>query len=415
MNLAPRHSLLKRQLRRSFGDSFPIPPEWQGFIEAVDEAYREFDLDREMLERSLELRSQELVQANSEMRAVFQAIPDLLLRLDGGGRILNYEAGVSQDLFLEPKELFGKRIQDIPLKQLGTQFDEAIRQVQETASMTSIEYALTVQGQERFYEARLVPLLENQIVVLIRNITERKRAEAEREALIAALEAKNEELERFTYTVSHDLKSPLITIQGFVGFLEQDALAGNITQLRADVDRISKATHRMGQLLNELLELSRIGRIANPPEVVPFAELVHEAASLVAGQLSAHSVQLDIASDLPVVYGDRARLREVIQNLLDNAIKYMGEQRHPRVEIGARTEQDETILYVRDNGMGIEPRYQQKIFGLFEQLDTKNEGTGIGLAIVKRIVEVHGGRIWVESEGTGRGSTFCFTLSDKPC
>ncbi len=245
---------------------------------------------------------------------------------------------------------------------------------------------------------------------IVEDITRRKQVEAEREALIAELEARNAELERFTYTVSHDLKTPLVTIRGFLGFLEQAALAGNIERVKADMARISNATDRMQQLLAELLELSRIGRLMNPPEEVLFGDLAAEAVEMVMGRLTARQVEVIIAPALPVVYGDRDRLREVLQNLLDNAVKYMGDQAHPRVEIGMRYDGDEVVFYVQDNGMGIDPRYRDKLFGLFDKLDPKSEGSGIGLAIVKRIVEVHSGRIWVESEGAGRGSTFCFTL-----
>ena len=121
---------------------------------------------------------------------------------------------------------------------------------------------------------------------------------------------------------------------------------------------------------------------------------------------------MTIAPDLPPVTGDRLRLVEVYQNLIENAVKYMGDQPAPRVEVGTRhdAETGETVFYVADNGMGIDPRYQRKVFGLFERLDAGTEGTGVGLALVTRIVEVHGGRVWVESEGRGKGSTFCFTL-----
>jgi len=164
-----------------------------------------------------------------------------------------------------------------------------------------------------------------------------------------------------------------------------------------------------------LLELSRIGRLMNPPEETPLDELAREAVITVAGRLAMRGVHVEIAPDLPVVYGDRTRLREVLENLLSNAVKYMGDQPHPRIEIGVRYDgaDAERVFYVRDNGMGIEPRYHQKVFGLFEKLDPKAEGTGVGLAIVRRIVEVHGGRIWVESEGAGLGSAFCFTLADR--
>ncbi len=242
------------------------------------------------------------------------------------------------------------------------------------------------------------------------DVTERKQAEAIREELIAELEAKNAELERFTYTVSHDLKSPLVTIRGFVGLLEQDALAGDTDQIKRDIEHIKHATDKMHQLLGELLELSRIGRQMNPPEAVALSDLAQDAVALVAGRLVARGVEVEIDSDLPKIVGDRVRLLEVYQNLIDNAVKFMGDQRKPRLEIGARVNGREVLCWVRDNGMGIDPAYHEKVFGLFERLEADGEGTGIGLALVRRIVEVHEGRIWIESEGLGHGSTFYFTL-----
>jgi PAS domain S-box-containing protein len=171
------HSLLKRQIRRCFGDQFDVPKEWKEFIDAVNDAYHESDADRTMIERSLELSSQELIQTNSEMRTVFQAIPDLLFRLDNEGRILDYKAGAAVEFFLKPKELIGKRIQNVPSKHVSQKFDNAIRQVLDLKTMVSIEYPLSIQSREHFYEARLLPLQENQIIVVIRDITEHKLAE----------------------------------------------------------------------------------------------------------------------------------------------------------------------------------------------------------------------------------------------
>jgi signal transduction histidine kinase len=239
---------------------------------------------------------------------------------------------------------------------------------------------------------------------------ERLRAAHERERLINELEAKNAELERFTYTVSHDLKSPLITIRGFLGLLEKDAADGNLDRLRADIARISGATDKMQRLLHELLELSRIGRLVNAPQATPFGDIVHDALLLVEGRLRAHSVKTETAPEWPVVLIDRARLLEVMQNLLENAVKFMGDQPEPRIAIGWRETGPEPVIFVRDNGVGIDPKFHAKVFGLFDKLDPQTEGTGIGLALVKRIIEVHGGRIWVESAGVGQGATFCFTL-----
>jgi signal transduction histidine kinase len=119
---------------------------------------------------------------------------------------------------------------------------------------------------------------------------------------------------------------------------------------------------------------------------------------------------VDIRPGLPVVDGDRHRLLEVLQNLIENAVKFRSGQGEPVVEVGSRPGPDGPVVFVRDNGIGIDPRYHDRVFALFERLDPRVEGTGVGLALVRRIVEVHGGRVWVESDGAGRGSTFCFTL-----
>jgi signal transduction histidine kinase len=244
-------------------------------------------------------------------------------------------------------------------------------------------------------------------------ITERQRVEADRERLMAALEARSAEMEHFTYSVSHDLKSPLITICGFVGLLKEDAARGELERIQTDLTYIDVATTTMQRLLDEVLELSRIGRVVNPLTEVSLSALAREAVTLVGGRLVTRGVQVHIAPDLPVVVGDRPRLLQVLQNLVDNAVKFMGAQPAPRIDIGVRQTEQETVYYVRDNGVGIEPRDHEKIFGLFERVEPAGEGTGIGLALVKRIIEVHGGRIWVESAGQGCGSTFCFTLAQS--
>ena len=228
------------------------------------------------------------------------------------------------------------------------------------------------------------------------------------------LAAKNAELERFNYTVSHDLKTPLVTIRGFAGLAGTDLAAGRNDAVRKDLGRIVAAADKMHRLLDDLLELSRIGRVVHPPEDVPLAELVKDALELLKGQVEPKGVTVDVAPDLPVVHADRRRLLEVIQNLIENAVKFTGGQPQPRVEVGWRREGLERVFFVRDNGQGIEPRFLERVFGLFEKLDPSAEGTGVGLALVRRIIEAHGGRVWAESEGAGHGATFCFTLPPPP-
>jgi signal transduction histidine kinase len=235
----------------------------------------------------------------------------------------------------------------------------------------------------------------------------------QRQTFINELESKNAELERFTYTVSHDLKSPLVTITGFLGYLEKDALSGDREKIKGTIERITLAARKMQSLLNDLLELSRIGRIMNLPENVPFEEVVKEAIERVRGQLEAKQAQIKIQNNLPMIYGDRVRLVEVIQNLIDNSAKYSNPTSTPCIEIGARENtHGQPVYFVEDNGIGIDPQFHERIFGLFNKLDIKAEGTGIGLALVKRIIEVHGGNIWVESE-LGKGATFYFTLPNR--
>lgn len=232
----------------------------------------------------------------------------------------------------------------------------------------------------------------------------------EREKLITQLKAKNSELESFTYTVSHDLKAPLLTINGFLEFLQKDVLAGKTEHVKTDISRITEATGKMDRLLGELLELSRIGRLMNAPEEVPFDDLIKDALELVHGQLERHNITVHSQPNLPIVHGDRQRLTEVLQNLIDNAAKYMGDQTDPLIEIGQQGEEfGNPIFFVKDNGIGIGPEFHERIFGLFNKLNPKSEGTGIGLTLIQRIIEVHGGRIWVQSE-EGKGSSFFFTL-----
>ena len=153
----------------------------------------------------------------------------------------------------------------------------------------------------------------------------------------------------------------------------------------------------------------------NPLETVSFEGITQEAVNLVLGQIEARGVQVEIAPDLPFVYGDQTRLTQALQNLVDNAVKFMGDQPNPRVEIGQQGKDDNKnpIFYVRDNGIGIAPENQERVFELFNKLDLEATGTGIGLALVRRVVESHGGKIWVESEGTSKGSTFYFTIPES--
>lgn len=255
-------------------------------------------------------------------------------------------------------------------------------------------------------------------------VHERKQAEAHRSELLEkqeqlldemaqkniVLAEQNAELERFTYTVSHDLKTPLVTIKGFLGLLKKDLGEQISTQATEDMQHIATAANRMGRLLEDLLELSRVGRLMGPQEPISLTELAYEIVSALEGQRAENQATWTIASEMPTIYGDRMRIGEVLQNLIENAFKFKQDDIPPHVQIGATQDNDMVTCYVKDNGIGIPKVYHEKIFDLFERLDQRLEGTGIGLALVKRIVEVHGGEVGVTSAGTDQGSTFYFTL-----
>lgn len=353
-----------------------------------------------------------LSTAESRTRAILDAIPDMIFEVSKEGVFLDFLPSSDIVPVMSPSEFLGKNINELFPTVIKEQTLFALGRAIATGQVHAFEYGLPPGEEVQFYEARISPVTDESAIIMVRDISQRKWVETEREKLINELEQKNSELERFTYTVSHDLKSPLITIKGFLGFLERDATSGNIARLRGDIKRIADATDKMQSLLNELLELSRIGRLINQPQFIPFNEIVFEALDLVHGRLQTNNVQVNVQEDMPQVYGDRQRFVEVIQNLIDNAAKFISTD--PRIEIGQEgMEGDKPIFFVRDNGIGIPFVHHDRVFGLFNKLDADTEGTGIGLALVKRIIEIHGGRIWVQSE-VGVGATFFFTLPAKP-
>jgi PAS domain S-box-containing protein len=227
------------------------------------------------------------------------------------------------------------------------------------------------------------------------------------------LQQRNEELSRFSYAVSHDLRSPLVTIKTFMGYLEKDMEARDSCRICKDIAFMRGATDKMTRMLDELLVFTRIGRLDNPVVSVPLQAVVKEAMQAVAGRMSERGVKVKVTLEPLLLCGDRPRLVDMFQNLLDNAVKFMGDQPAPFIEIGFETIDGETEVFVRDNGMGIDSRYQARVFNLFEKIDPSFEGTGMGLALVKRVISEHGGTIRVESEGLGTGTCFRCTLPGK--
>lgn len=249
-------------------------------------------------------------------------------------------------------------------------------------------------------------------MAMIQDVTDKKDVEIEREKLIAQLEAKNADLEVFSYAVSHDLRGPLLTIKGLLKWIERDAKNANFKRLEENMSTIFRSADRMERLITDLLKLSRVANLQDELQEMSFEEIVWEALELLAGKITQSNVKIDIQNGFPKVCASRDKLLTILQNLIENAVKYMGPQTEPRIKIGFRNDGEEIVFFVEDNGIGVDPKNLSKIFGLFAKLDENSEGTGIGLAMLKRILEAGHGRIWLESQGIGYGCRFCFTFEN---
>jgi PAS domain S-box-containing protein len=228
-------------------------------------------------------------------------------------------------------------------------------------------------------------------------------------ALLDELSAKAGELEQFSHTVSHDLKTPLTAIGGFAQLLKTQLSKGDFSQVDYCSTRIMDVTMKMERRLDDLLKLAKLGRIIEPTEAIDLKELIDETVLMMSKRIDDNNISVEVASGLPTILGDRVRLLEVIEILMDNAIKYIGNPPN-EICVDFRIEDTETVFLIKDNGVGIDPAQRDVVFELFRRLDNRSDGDGAGLAIAKRIINAHGGQIWVESEGIDKGSCFCFTL-----
>ncbi|MEI7672994.1 MAG: ATP-binding protein, partial [Deltaproteobacteria bacterium] len=267
-------------------------------------------------------------------------------------------------------------------------------------------------------ETEIAGEVAGQITIAIekaRLLKETKRYATELEQRVedrtAQLEASNKELEAFSYSVSHDLRAPLRHIDGYVDLLITRCREGLSDQGLHYLDTIADSARQMGILIDDLLQFSRVGRTEMRRAPLDMNQALHEARTLLAESHSGRSIEW-VIGDLPAVHGDYAMLRQVWTNLLDNAVKYTRKRDDAKIEIGARKENGETLFYIKDNGVGFDMRHAGKLFGVFQRLHSLEEfeGTGIGLANVKRIITRHGGRVWAEA-ALNQGATFYFTLS----
>jgi len=291
------------------------------------------------------------------------------------------------------------------------------------------DYALAIRHTsgsvtDVLYNAALFKTEEGEIegvFAAARDVTERKHAEEEVRRLndeleqrviqrTAQLEAANKELEAFTYSVSHDLRAPLRHISGFSKLLTEEYGSNLPTDAQHHLQRIQEGTRRMGLLVDDLLNLGRVGRHEVRLQVTGLTSVANEAVAELKADCEGRQVEWKIGS-LPFVECDPALMRQVFRNLLSNAVKFTRPRSQAVIEVGQREQEGRPVVFVRDNGVGFNMKYSDKLFGVFQRLHRPEdfEGTGVGLATVQRIVQKHGGRIWAEAE-LDKGATFYFTL-----
>jgi PAS domain S-box-containing protein len=354
-----------------------------------------------------------LARERTLLRTLIDNAPDSIYIKDDQCRFLmNNPAHLKLLGVAGQQEAEGKTDFDFFPHQLADRYHTDDRQVLTSGRplLNREEPVVGADGRLRWMAASKIPLFgpdgrPTRLIGLSRDITELRDARERLEQINAELTQKNQEMEQFVYTVSHDLKSPIVTCVGFMGLMKEDIKAQQYDSLDDSMQRLERAISRMHQSINDLLELSRVGRVRSRPEQIDMDEMIGQIAEEMAPRLAERGIQLDVAGDLPPIIADRTRVVEVFENLITNAIKYGGDVAQPRIEIGSQEADDEVRFYVRDNGPGIAPEYHKRIFGLFQRLDNKKEGTGVGLTIVQRIMEVHGGRVWIESQ-VGQGATF---------
>ena len=381
-----------------------------------------------MLEDLEEARSH-LADSQARYRSLVENINDVIFSLDLKGTVTYISPVIENISGLKPEQIIGRHFSEsFYPDDRSALAEEPIHDLTEQQEPREIRL-LEKEGGVRHVRVSTRPQMEDGRVVgltgVMSDITERKRAEEEvhrfnqeLEQRVAErtgqLQAANKELEAFAYSVSHDLRAPLRHIDGFLGLLKENTAATLDEQSQHYMDTISKAAKRMGVLIDDLLSFSRMGRQEINNVAVDLGTLVQEIIREFEPETRGRAINWRIA-DLPVVVGDRAMLRVVLVNLLSNALKFTQPRAQTEIEIGylpdAPGHETETVIFVRDNGVGFDMQYTNKLFGVFERLHgvEEFEGTGIGLANVRRVISRHGGRTWAEGK-VGQGATFYFAL-----
>lgn len=401
------HSLIARQIKRCYGNIETLPGPCREFIKVVEQAYIQFDDDREMLERSLELSSDELLNANAELRALLSAIPDLFFRLDADGVITYQKAGSSKDLFISEQNLLGKRLEDIPFTEVGDLFRNALEKVKKTGEMVNIVYTLDIGGRQQAYEARLLPLMQQQTMVIIRNMTEKMKLEEE-----ILKGQKLESIGVLAGGIAHDFNNILSAILGNITLAKLECANGS--KIFQRLERAENASYQARKLTHQLLTFAKGGAPIRKTDHL--AELLRDTIEFVLSGSNVNFI-LDIDSNLAAVEIDRGQISQVLNNLIINAVQAMPEG--GTIHIQARNISfppscpeplkpgNYVKISVQDQGGGIAKEQLGQIFDPY--FTTKKQGNGLGLATSYSIIQKHDGHITASSQ-PGKGATFTFYL-----
>lgn len=376
-------------------------------------------------ESELQAAERKVAATSAMFESLFNSIPDSVVVVDATGHIVRVNRAAENTFGYQREELVGMPIEQlIPeryrTRHYGHRAGYAERPRVRSMGANLNLFARRKDGSEFPVDIMLGPLntaLGPLVLSVVHDVSEQKRAQAEIESLalvlerqVGELEGVNKELESFSYSVSHDLRAPLRAVDGFSRILAEDYDAKLDDEGRRLIGVIQENTRRMGQLIDDLLAFSRLGRQGIATAPIDMRELVQGVVTELTQHVDAGRIDVRIG-DLAPVEGDRSMLRQVFVNLIANALKFSSTRPKSVVEIGHEAREREHVYYVRDNGVGFDMQYANKLFGVFQRLHRQQdfEGTGVGLAIVQRVVHRHGGKVWAESKPDA-GAVFSFSL-----
>lgn len=405
------HRLLKRQIKRYLPDFDIENSGLKEFINAVNVAYKNYDIDYQQLERTLEISSRESFKELSDFKFAISTTLMVVIT-ESNGRISFVNDNFMEISGYSKDELLGKDYRDFnsdyhPESFYRDMFDTIVSGKVWKGEVRDI----SKNGRYYWVDTTIVPMLNKlgkpyRYISFKIDITKIKNAELEVRQHAENLERINRELDQFAYVVSHDLKAPLRAINNLSEWIEEDVTELVNDETRQNLSLLRGRVKRMEGLIDGILEYSRAGRIKNNNTIVDLRQLVHEIASVTN---SKPNIRFVIPDNLPKIITERVALEQIFSNFISNAVKY-NDTDNPIVEIGFRDNDTSWEFSVKDNGPGIPETYHDKIFVIFQTLQARDkvESTGVGLAIVKKLVDDKGGKVWVESE-PGRGSKFSFT------